>query len=151
MHQQLAFNHNQLVTDDDEVWNVGDLCFMNPEFVGRVRKEVERFRGKKHLVLGNHDEWKARNYTNAGFITVHTAMWFKHDDYTFYMMHDPAEYTVIQNDPKAIMLCGHIHQLFQHLLPERRIINVGVDAWDYNPVSFATILDLLKEYKVIQE
>lgn len=148
MHQQLAFNHNQLVTDDDELWFLGDLCFMSPEFVGRVRKEVDKFKGKKHIVLGNHDEWKARTYLNAGFTTVHTAMWFDHEGYTFYMMHDPAEYTVVQNNPKAIMLCGHIHQLFQHLLPAKRVINVGVDAWNMKPVSFSDIILLLNEHGV---
>ena len=146
MHQHFVTNHNQLVNENDEVWVLGDVCMMSPEFVGRVRKQVEKFNGEKHLVFGNHDEWKARTYLHAGFLTLHSAFWFEHEGYTFYMRHDPAEYAVIQNDPKAIMLCGHIHQLFQHLLPAKRVINVGVDAWDLKPVSFDDILSLLKKH-----
>lgn len=151
MHQNLIDNHNQIVEEEDEVWFLGDLCFMSPEYVGRIKKEVDKFNGIKHIVLGNHDNWKTRAYLNAGFLTVHSAMWFNRDNYTFYMMHDPAEYTVIQNDPKAIMLCGHIHQLFKHLLPEKKIINVGVDAWNMKPVSYESIFKLLAEHGIMTE
>ena len=64
------------------------------------------------------------------------------------MMHDPSTYTVIENDPNAVLLCGHIHKLFKHLLPEKRVINVGVDVWNYQPVSFLQILDLLESNNV---
>lgn len=149
MHQTLIFNHNQMVEPDDEVWVLGDVTLLAAEYVGRVRKTVNKFNGTKHLVLGNHDEWKARNYENAGFWTVHTAMWFQHKDFTFYMVHDPAKYTLLENNPKAIMLCGHIHQLFKHLLPEKRIINVGVDVWGLAPVTFDQILALLEEHEIL--
>jgi calcineurin-like phosphoesterase family protein len=65
------------------------------------------------------------------------------------MMHDPSTYIVIEKNPKAILLCGHIHSLFKHLLPEKRIINVGVDAWDMKPVSFDQILELLNSYNIL--
>lgn len=149
MHQTLVLNHNQMVSEEDETWVIGDVTLMSSEYVGKIKKQIERFNGVKHLVLGNHDDWKAKNYENAGFWTVHTAMWFYHEGLTFYMMHDPAKYTIIENDPKAVMLCGHVHQLFKHLLPEKRIINVGVDVWGLKPVSFDQILDLLKEYKTL--
>jgi calcineurin-like phosphoesterase family protein len=29
MHQILVNNHNQLVDNDDEVWNLGDVSFMS--------------------------------------------------------------------------------------------------------------------------
>lgn len=148
MHRSMQFDHNQVVSPNDEVWNLGDVTMLPSEYVGRVKKEVVKFNGIKHLVLGNHDEWRAYSYENAGFWTVHTAFWFQHEGFTFYLMHDPAKYTVIQNDPKAIMLCGHIHNLFKHLLPEKRIINVGIDVWK-RPVSFAEILTLLEEYRIL--
>jgi calcineurin-like phosphoesterase family protein len=75
-------------------------------------------------------------------------MWFERDGIKFYLAHDPAIYTVIQNDPNTVLLCGHVHQLFQHLLPDKRVINVGVDAWNFKPVSYNTILNLLKRYNI---
>jgi calcineurin-like phosphoesterase family protein len=148
MHQIMQSEHNCVVTPQDEVWHLGDVTMLSSEYARKVAKEISKFNGIKHLVLGNHDEWRASSYENAGFWTVHTAMWFEHEGFTFYMMHDPAKYTVIENNPKAIMLCGHIHKLFKHLLPEKRIINVGVDVWD-TPVSLEQICDLLKEYKIL--
>ena len=150
MHQTLVFNHNQIVKPDDELWVIGDISLMSAEFAGRVGKQIEKFNGIKHLVLGNHDEWKAQSFEKIGFTTVHTAMWFKFNDLTFYMMHDPSKYIVIEKDPKAILLCGHVHTLFQHLLPKKRVINVGVDAWDLKPVSFNQILQLLSDHNVLE-
>lgn len=149
MQQHMVYKHNKLVGKEDLVWNLGDVTLLSSEYVGRIRKSVNKFNGEKHLILGNHDEWKAQRYEDAGFSTVHTVMWFERDGFTFYLVHDPAKYTVIQNNPKAIMLCGHIHQLFQHLLPDKRIINVGVDAWDFEPVSYSTIVSLLKGHSIM--
>lgn len=149
MQQHMVYKHNELVGKEDLVWNLGDVTLLPPEYVGKVRKSVNKFNGKKHLILGNHDRWRATKYEDVGFTTVHTAMWFKRDGITFYLMHDPATYTVIQNDSTSVLLCGHIHQLFQHLLPRRRIINVGVDAWDFEPVSYDKIVDLLKKHKIM--
>ena len=148
MHRSMQFEHNQVVSPTDEVWHLGDVTMLSSEYAGRVKKEINKFNGIKHLILGNHDEWRPHSYENAGFWTVHTAFWFKHEGFTFYLMHDPAKYTIIQNDPKAIMLCGHIHDLFKHLLPEKRIINVGIDVWK-RPVAFAEILTLLEEYDIL--
>ena len=148
MQQHMVYKHNQIVKPEDTVWHLGDVSLLSTEFVGKLRKWVNKFNGTKHLVLGNHDRWKATKYERVGFSTVHTAMWLKYDNMTFYLMHDPAKYTIIQNDPKAVLLCGHIHQLFKHLLPDKRIINVGVDAWNFEPVSYDTILNLLEEHHI---
>lgn len=143
MHGTLITNHNAVVSPTDHVWVIGDVTLRSPQYVGQIRKEVDKFNGIKHLVLGNHDDWRARTYLHAGFTTVHSAFWFQHEGYTFYMMHDPAEYTVIQNDPSSMMLCGHIHNLFDNLLPDKRIINVGVDVWDMKPTSMTQIMEVI--------
>ena len=73
-------------------------------------------------------------------------MWFTVGGLNLVLVHDPAAYTVIENGPiKQYMLCGHIHGLFKHLLPQKRIINVVVDVWDYKPVSVDEIIKLIKE------
>ena len=150
MQQHMVYKHNEIVDKKDLVWNLGDITLLSADYIGKIRRSVNKFNGEKHLVLGNHDKWRAVKYEDAGFSTIHTAMWFKRDGLTFYLVHDPAKYTVIQNNPKAVVLCGHVHQLFKHLLPEKRIINVGVDSWDFEPVSYNTIVELLKEHNVME-
>jgi calcineurin-like phosphoesterase family protein len=148
MHKDMQFEHNQVISDKDDVWNLGDITMLSSEYVGKVKKEILKFNGTKHLVIGNHDEWRPSSYEKAGFWTIHTAFWFQYKGFTFYLVHDPAKYTIIENDPKAIMLCGHVHNLFKHLLPEKRVINVGVDVWK-RPVSFKEIIELLEKYDIV--
>ena len=143
MHSVLINKHNNVVDQKDHVWVLGDVTLKSPEHAGRVKKEVDKFNGVKHLVLGNHDRWRAHTYLHAGFTTVHSAMWLEINGIMIYMVHDPAEHAVIQHDTNAYMLCGHIHQLFSDLLPEKRIINVGVDVWNYTPVSANTIMGII--------
>ena len=150
MHKGLIANHNELVTTKDEVWHLGDLTMLGPSSAAKVAKLIAQFHGQLNLVVGNHDKWRIQTYENHGFWTIHSAMWFDYEGIRFYMMHDPVKYTVIENEPKSVMLCGHIHRLFKHLLPHKRVINVGVDVWDYKPVSFEEILALLDDYEVFK-
>ena len=148
MNQALIKYHNDVVGKDGTVWHIGDLAMLSQGMEFHVERIVRKLNGTHHLVLGNHDEFKPFNYVRMGFASVHTSMWFERDGYTFVLAHDPSIYTIVQTmGPKTYQLCGHIHNLFQHLLPEKRIINVGVDVWDYAPVSLKTILALIKEHE----
>jgi calcineurin-like phosphoesterase family protein len=145
MHEFIVIEHNKTVKETDQFWLIGDVTMLGPSHGQRVQKVLEKFNGQMHLVLGNHDTWKPQMYIDYGFASMHTVMWFEAEGYRFYLAHDPSMYTVIENDPKAVLLCGHIHKLFKTLLPEKRVINVGIDVWDYKPVSGETILNLLSE------
>lgn len=51
MDDVLIANWNRRVTDRDTVYIMGDLCFRTADPI----PYLERLRGKKHLILGNHD------------------------------------------------------------------------------------------------
>lgn len=147
MNSALISLHNEIVAPTDEVFIVGDLTMLSAEQAKRVEKQIiANLNGIKHLILGNHDSWRPFLYVESGFTSVHTAFWFKYHGYKFVIAHDPSVYTIFERDKQTFMLCGHIHKLFKHLLPEKRIINVGVDVWDYKPVRFTQILDLLVKF-----
>ncbi len=42
----------------------------------------------------------------------------------------------------AWMLCGHVHEAWKQ---HGRVINVGVDVWDYAPVNWKALKELMKE------
>jgi calcineurin-like phosphoesterase family protein len=148
MHKALISNHNSVVGEHDTVWNIGDIAMLEDKEISKLGPLLKQFNGIQHLVLGNHEDGRPFTYVKFGFTSVHTSMWFERHGYTFVLAHDPSIYTIVQNmGPKTYMLCGHIHELFQHLLPEKRVINVGVDVWDYAPVSLQTILELIKEHE----
>jgi calcineurin-like phosphoesterase family protein len=52
MNETLIANWNARVTNGDEVYVLGDLMF---RVIDSPEKYLTRLRGKKHLILGNHD------------------------------------------------------------------------------------------------
>jgi calcineurin-like phosphoesterase family protein len=70
----LIRNYNELVKDKDEVYIVGDLCMWGPQNFGNMEAIVKKLKGRKHLILGNHDKLKPFDYVEAGIISVHTSL-----------------------------------------------------------------------------
>jgi calcineurin-like phosphoesterase family protein len=58
-----------------------------------------------------------------------------------FMAHDPAWAAAIPKD--MLMICGHVHGLFKLVERTHRVLNVGVDVWDYKPVLFEDALEYL--------
>lgn len=57
MHEVMIERWNSVVRDGDTVYHLGDFCF------GRKNMEIAlRLRGKKRLVLGNHDSYPSSDY-----------------------------------------------------------------------------------------
>lgn len=140
--------HNDTVTENSIVYHLGDFSLRgNPHFtyyesLMRKYKKVK----ERHLILGNHDSLDPFKYHNLGFISVHTIFWLtvtlsNEKPIKLLLAHDPAIYQPAVYDD-YIMLCGHIHNLFK-TLPDRKIVNVGVDVWDFTPVSLEQIITTL--------
>lgn len=43
--------------------------------------------------------------------------------------------------PEGWMLCGHVHEAWR---THGRVVNVGVDVWNYQPVAASTIVELIE-------
>ena len=52
MNETIIANWNAVVFDDDDVYVGGDVCFKSAV---EAVKFLKRLRGKKHLIVGNHD------------------------------------------------------------------------------------------------
>lgn len=136
MHKALIVNHNALVRSDDTVYYIGDMAMIGPSMWEHLKAIISKLNGRKHLIFGNHDELKWQKYLDVGFMTVHSAHWMTVEGFNLVMAHDPAVYCAL--DPGSILICAHIHTLFKSL-PDKRVVNVGVDFWDYKPVNFDQI------------
>lgn len=53
MDEAIIHNWNEVVSEGDEVWHLGDFAYRCP--TPRVRSYIERMKGNIHLILGNHD------------------------------------------------------------------------------------------------
>jgi len=127
MGKCLIKNHNDIVSKHDIVYHLGDFAFVRKDKIMKISPVINQLNGIHHLILGNHDEGKPFTYVNMGFAAVHTALYVDE----FLLMHDPAMAVAV--DEKQKILCGHIHQLSKWVNPH--ILNVGIDIWNYAPVS----------------
>lgn len=145
MVRDIIKRHNSVVTEDDTVYHLGDFAMAGPDRATYVEQLVKRLNGTHILILGNHDRINAMKYVDVGFQSVHTSLVINRDigedGYTIVMAHDPSIWNIAFKTG-AMFLCGHIHNLFK-AIPEKRIVNVGVDVWDFYPV---TLKQVLAEY-----
>lgn len=135
--------HNSVVGEDDTVWHLGDIAMAGADRATYVEHLLRRLNGTHILILGNHDQIAAMKFVDIGFRSVHTSFEMEIEGYKVVMAHDPSIWNVISNmDPLPIFLHGHIHNLWKSI-KDKRIVNVGVDVWDFYPVSFKQILEEL--------
>ena len=128
MKHELITRHNSVVKPEDTVYHLGDFCFtQNWQDIYNILK---RLNGNHHLIFGNHDHLEWYKYVEAGFTTVHSALFL--DDYI--LIHDPSVAGVFR-DRKVIH--GHTHQLGINLGDNSYC--VCVELHDYTPVSFDRI------------
>lgn len=143
MNNGIIGRYREVVKPEDTVYFVGDISLRGSENFGYYRRLLTKtLPGRKILILGNHDGLKPFAYVEAGFESVHTSLVIQDWDSNEYILnHDPAPSCI---DRKKIWLCGHVHELF---LTCRNVINVGVDVWDFYPVSFNRIYEMAQKMR----
>ncbi|MFH1823347.1 MAG: hypothetical protein ABH817_01360 [archaeon] len=120
---------NSTVANEDIVYFLGDLTLSNDKIW--IEKIIKNLKGEKHLIVGNHDKLNLFDYVKLGFLSVHTSLELDH----FALVHDPVFFT-----RQKTILCGHVHNLFKI---QKNVINVGIDVWEFKPVSYETIKVLI--------
>lgn len=157
MNDALVERWNSAVSPEDEVIVLGDFA------MGRIDETLPIARvlnGRKVLLAGNHDrcwlghkkgvEAATDRYLAAGFDEIwqgtvnvrvgdadvaacHFPYRGDSQDHDRYVAHRPA-------DAGAWLLHGHVHERWK---VRDRMINVGVDAWDYAPVAERALAELI--------
>lgn len=143
MDRVIIDNYRKKVTKKDICFFIGDLSLVGKDNPRYYKKLLDKLPGQKHLILGNHDNLNPFVYVNMGFTSVHTSLMLpdvKLSNKPVILVHDPSAATM---DLNSIFLCGHIHDLF---LRARNAINVGVDMWNFSPVSLAELAPIANEY-----
>lgn len=135
MQKQLIKRHNEVVQDGDDVYMLGDFSTLTASHIGTIQQILSKLKGRKHLILGNHDIRNPITLQEAGFYSVHYPYLEVEE---FICVHDPA---LSQTDRKHRFLCGHIHNLFEQQL---NCFNVGVDVRNYRPISIEEIRQIFK-------
>lgn len=164
MNEALVENFNKIVGRDDHTFIVGDFSLA----FRAVETYVNRLNGTKSLVAGNHDfchpahkksrtpenrqKWTDK-YLECGFDEVYIEHKFVLKNGVYVRMcHLPyRDASEEQNHAKhrpeddgTILLCGHVHEKWKVRYTEAgtAMVNVGVDVWDYKPVSEDELCEL---------
>lgn len=162
MNWEMVRLWNETVQPEDEVYYLGDFSLAHRA----VTLFLPKLNGTKHLIAGNHDichpavhknkEIKARNslviYSFAGFRTIKLQDTIEIAGHKVLMCHMPysgdhkeeryKEYRPV--DEGNWLLHGHVHEAW---LLKNKQINVGVDVWNFRPVSELQIAELIKNAK----
>lgn len=152
MRTAMIERYNKTVGPDDDCFFMGDIAMMSPSQWERLKGILFNLNGRKHLILGNHDEIKPFRLQECGFKSVHTwldvdvKIWNKVRK--FRLCHDSNSSYIYGNVTKdRVLLCGHVHDLFK-IIPNNNTINVGVDVWNFYPISFRKAWKTLEDWKV---
>jgi calcineurin-like phosphoesterase family protein len=123
---------NETVSPADEVWHLGDFALHAPP--ERIEGLLESLNGRKHLVTGNNDG--AATLSASGWGSVQAYAELNLGGTALVMCH--YAFRTWKNMGRGwIDLHGHSHG---KLKPQTRQFDVGVDAWEYRPVTLETIL-----------
>ena len=172
MNREFVRLWNERVGDGDVVNYLGDACMGK---INESLSLIGALKGTKYLFPGNHDrchptysnksklaEWEDR-YRDVGFILPPDGMLMRSTTlgpYRVLMCHFPISpdlhYEFVDGKDKFerwrpvddgtwdYLIHGHVHDDWKI---QGREINVGVDVWDYAPVSDDELLQLIKDSK----
>ena len=138
MNQTIIENWNNLVSPDDLVFHVGDFSFGNSDTILELEKQLN---GKIIHIEGNHDR---NNGTKSYLISAILHFGGK----SILMKHHPPR--SISEIPRFIdfVICGHVHTAWKHkIIDNIPIINVGVDMWNFTPISTESLLKYYRDVK----
>ncbi len=131
MDALLIARWNEAVGEGDEVWHLGDFARSGTAAEGLLA----RLNGRKHLVAGNNDPPQTR--AASGWASVHDYTELELEGRRLVLCHYPFR-TWNGQHRGAINLHGHSHG---KLKPLPRQYDVGVDVWEWRPVTLPQILN----------
>lgn len=129
MDEALVDNWNSVVKDGDRVYHLGDVGFDRDQ----MAKLMPRLKGRKRLILGNHDEIKEHRLTEY-FQKIHLWRIFKDEGFVcshIPLMPDQFRHKVVLN------VHGHIHEKPD---PSPLHMNISVERTNYTPIHLDEIL-----------
>jgi calcineurin-like phosphoesterase family protein len=142
MNEALISNWNNLVKKGDLVYHLGDFGFGSFEDLKKIR---ERLNGEICFIRGNHDK-TIKNQASL-FTWVKEYYEMKLDKIDIILCHYPF-LTWNKEYHGSIALSGHTHSDKRVVTQSKKGIHVGVDAWNYTPVSWDQIKNLAERIEV---
>ncbi len=161
MNEEMVRIWNETVGPDDVVWHLGDVAVTDEA----LEEFVPRLNGTKLLVKGNYESdrspelldklfwWSLNRSGRPGVINPGRSV----DHGVAYGYRYPDEQLADSGFDKHLWVCHYPKQRHQHLFTltghihdlwkvARDMLNVGVDAWHFRPVS----MDIVLEHRICE-
>lgn len=142
---------NETVSEEDEVYILGDLMVCGKGGSNEAGMEiVRRLKGKKHVILGNHDTTaRIELYRREeSILDVQYATMIRYKGRSIYMSHYPTYTSSMEHEkPKqwTLNFFGHTHAKEKFFNNNPFMYNVTLDAHDNRPVSIDEAMEEIKE------
>lgn len=143
MVKVLIENWNNTVTDEDDVYILGDLMLNDND---KGMEVLRQLKGKLHIILGNHDtDTRVTLYKNlVNVVEITYATIIKYKKYHFYLSHYPTMTGNLENGHLSeilINLFGHTHQQVNFYNDIPWMYHVGLDSHNMQLVSLDQIIE----------
>lgn len=136
MEEVMVQRWNERVQPGDHVYYLGDFAFGG---LAEVKRILNRLNGDSILVKGNHDRHSNTRLLDIGFLSVSKSLDVWMNGKRLYLSHRPP--VDLDWALYDLALCGHVHERWKVRLGAFcSTINVGVDAWDFRPISLEEAL-----------
>ena len=144
MKEELMKRHNEVITDEDEVFFLGDFSFK----MSTVEAVMPKLKGIKYLVPGNHDKaWRGNKqvverYEWSDVKVLGKQVKIKIDDeevllsHLPYINHDPRYIDLLPKDEGLTLLHGHCHHAW-HVNKESKSLQINVGCMHNNFYPFS--------------
>lgn len=132
MDEALIDNWNSVVGKGETVYHLGDFAFST---ANAASKYLQRLNGKVHLILGNHDKRSIRRCPDFASQQKLLEVTIRGQRITL------CHYAMRSWNCSchgAWQLYGHSHGKLADD-PNSRSLDVGVDSWNFTPVSFEQV------------
>lgn len=153
MHVAIEGGWNEVVKPNDVVIYLGDLSFARREDKASVDAILSRLNGTIHFVMGNHDKFdEIKKMSRFQSVQDYLEVRIKQVDNNktvetmFCCMHYPI-YSWNKSHHGSIMVHGHSHMSLSELEfhKTKKIFDVGVNGWDYKPISYLQVIEKLSQ------
>ncbi|WP_102227217.1 metallophosphoesterase [Acidimangrovimonas sediminis] len=131
MNAVLIRNFRDCVGSNDDLWILGDFAFVKD--VNRVSSWFHQLPGRKHLIIGNHDD---EAIVSLPWNSIANITEMRDGDQALVLCHYPM---ITWNGARrgALQLFGHVHDQWKG---SRNSVNVGVDQWSFRPVQIGDVI-----------
>lgn len=134
----MMVNFLKIFKDGDTLYHLGDAVYeFNEDTEGTLSFLKSKYPNSElNLIIGNYDEDKLDLL--KPYFNIHEDFYFEEEELgALYLNHYPVKCKkILQETTVQLAITGHIHSLWK---VQRGMINVGVDAWHYKPVSLEEI------------